>query len=193
MTYSINAFLNLDQMKVNALYIADYLTARGWTLNAVAGMLGNMQTESTINPGIWQNLDEFNYSLGFGLVQWTPATKITDYMTANGWAIGDLAGQLTRFQYEADNNLQYYQTSSYPISFEDFMMSTNTPEWLAQAFLLNYERPANQNQPARSTQARFWYDYLEPLIGGSQGGGGSDYPKFFKGFKPWLYSKKRRF
>lgn len=37
-------------MQVNARYIWAYLQAKGWTLNAVAGVLGNMQSESSINP-----------------------------------------------------------------------------------------------------------------------------------------------
>ena len=40
----------MEQMQVNASYIWAYLQAQGWTLNAVAGMLGNMQSESAINP-----------------------------------------------------------------------------------------------------------------------------------------------
>ena len=70
-----NFYLSEAQMQGNAVEVYDFLVPRGWTLNAIAGMLGNMQTESNINPGIWQNLDYGNYSLGFGLAQWTPATN----------------------------------------------------------------------------------------------------------------------
>ena len=51
---------------VNGLY------NQGFTKNAACGVLGNMQQESGINPGIWQSTN--NISLGYGLVQWTPAT-----------------------------------------------------------------------------------------------------------------------
>ena len=40
----------MEQMQVNARYIWAYLQTQGWTLNAVAGILGNMQSESAINP-----------------------------------------------------------------------------------------------------------------------------------------------
>ena len=40
----------MEQMEVNARYIWAYLQMQGWTLNAVAGVLGNMQSESAINP-----------------------------------------------------------------------------------------------------------------------------------------------
>ena len=48
--YNSSNALNMSQMKVNATYIWNYLREQGWTLNAVAGMLGNMQSESSINP-----------------------------------------------------------------------------------------------------------------------------------------------
>ena len=49
-TYSSSNALNQAQMEINATYIWSALSQQGWTLNAVAGMLGNMQSESTINP-----------------------------------------------------------------------------------------------------------------------------------------------
>jgi Membrane proteins related to metalloendopeptidases len=155
-----NNFLTKEEMTVNANYILNYLTAKGWTKNSVCGMLGNMETESTINPGLWQNRDEWNTSLGFGLVQWTPATKYINWANSNNYEITNIDGQLTRLDYEIDNKIQWIATSSYPMSFQEFKTSTESPEYLAQAFLRNYERPANQNQPNRSTQARYWFDNL---------------------------------
>lgn len=155
-----NQYLSLEEMTINAEYIVSHLMSRGWSKNAVAGMLGNMQTESTINSGLWQNRDEGNLSLGFGLVQWTPATKYIDWANENGYAIDDIDGQLERLEYEIQNKLQWIPTTNYPLSFASFKVSTETPEYLAQAFLKNYERPKNQNQPLRSTQARYWFDNL---------------------------------
>jgi hypothetical protein len=149
-------------MTVNAQYILNDLLGKGWTKESVCGMLGNMETESTINPGIWQNLDANNMSMGFGLVQWTPASKYTDWADSNGYSWGDINGQLHRLQYEIDNSLQWIATSSYDITFQQFKTNSTglSVEDLAQAFLLNYERPADQSQPERSTQARYWYDSL---------------------------------
>lgn len=42
--------LTLEQMKVNVEYIAKSLLSSKWTLQAICGMLGNMQSESSINP-----------------------------------------------------------------------------------------------------------------------------------------------
>ena len=49
-TYNSSNTLTLEQEQINATYIWNALGSQGWTLNAVAGMLGNMQSESTINP-----------------------------------------------------------------------------------------------------------------------------------------------
>ena len=87
-----NKYLSQEEMENNAKEIYTYFKDKGWTLNAIAGVLGNMQQESTINPGLWQSLKEYNYSGGFGLVQWTPATKYTNWAVANGYAIDDGTG-----------------------------------------------------------------------------------------------------
>lgn len=49
-TYDSSNALTMQQMEINAIYIWAYLQNEGWTLNAVAGILGNMQSESSINP-----------------------------------------------------------------------------------------------------------------------------------------------
>lgn len=46
-----NAYLTQAQMDGNAQYIANWLSAKGWTRNSIAGNFGNMQRESNINPG----------------------------------------------------------------------------------------------------------------------------------------------
>lgn len=163
--------LTLDEMTTNGNFILNYLTPKGWTRNAICGMLGNMQTESSINPARWQSDDVGNMSGGVGLVQWTPATKYIDWANSMSYVWQTMESNLERILYEVANGLQWIQTSDYPLSFTEFTQSTETPEYLAQAFIRNYERPADQNQPARSTQARYWWDNL---TGDNGGGGGSD-------------------
>lgn len=155
-----NRYLSIDEMTVNAQEIMNQLTSRGWTKNAVAGMLGNMQTESTINPGVWESLSP-NVNNGYGLVQWTPATKLISWAESEGLDYTSGDAQLQRIDWEVANNQQWIATSQYPMSFQEFKVSTLTPEYLAQVFIRNYERPRNPNQPIRSTQARYWYDNLE--------------------------------
>lgn len=159
---SENRYLTMEEMQTNATYIYWYLSNRGWTINAIAGMLGNMQTESTINPGIWQNL-AVNVGPAFGLVQWDPFTKYTDWCDQNGLDPADMDSALDRIEWELANGEQYYATSDYPESFEEFKVSTKDPYYLGMAFLANYERPAEPNQPARGEQAEYWYTYLSGI------------------------------
>lgn len=124
-------------------------------------MLGNMQTESTINPGLWESRDAYNMNVGFGLVQWTPASKYIDWANERGLDYMDIDSQLKRILYELSNGGQWYSTSNYPLSFASFAQSTATPEYLAAAFIYNYERPANYSTlSTRQTQARYWYNNL---------------------------------
>ena len=163
-----NRFLTGAEMRQNAAYIWRYLAPRGWSIGAVAGMLGNMETESTINPAIWQNLDAGNTSLGYGLVQWTPATKYLDWCAARGLEPSSMDSALARIEWELENGEQFYPTDKYPMTFAEFKISNKRPELLADVFLLNYERPADQDQPRRGTQAREWYQYLGQLDVGSE-------------------------
>lgn len=152
--------LTLDQMKVNATYIRDVLIRRGWTVEAISGMLGNAQSESTINPGRWQRGIEGNLKGGFGLVQWTPASKLIDWAESEGKDYADMDTQLERFRYELDNRLQFYKTAKYPLTFSQYMESTQSPYYLACAWLYNYERPKEYHPEIRGPQGDFWYNYL---------------------------------
>jgi hypothetical protein len=155
-----NRYLSTDEMKNNAAIIYQALTEKGWSVNAIAGMLGNMQSESTINPGIWQSLDEGNYSMGYGLVQWTPATNYTNWATEHGYEISDGDGQLIWIDEVTTQVGQWIATDAYNISFDEFKTSSETPEYLASAFLKNFERAGVEVEEERRTQAAEWYTYL---------------------------------
>ena len=155
-----NRYLSLEEMQNNAVMIRDYFILKGWTLNAICGMLGNIQTESTINPQLWESLDEGNLQGGYGLVQWTPATKYIDWA---GSDYQDGTRQCDRIIYELENNLQWISTSQYPMTFAEFSVSNDTPYNLAMVFIANYERPLDPNQPIRGEQANYWYEYLRGI------------------------------
>ena len=69
-----NNYLSESQMQGNALEVYKYFAGKGWTLNAIGGILGNMEKESNINPGLWQSLNEGNYTgnelYRLGEIQW---------------------------------------------------------------------------------------------------------------------------
>lgn len=50
--------ISIDEMKPNAQYIWQYLGSRGWSKNAVAALLGNLQAESKMSPCVWESLVE---------------------------------------------------------------------------------------------------------------------------------------
>lgn len=164
MVYSGNRYLTMAEMRVNAEYIFAYLTRKGWSKNAICGVLGNMQTESTINPSIWQSLKQGNMSGGYGLVQWTPATKYIDWCSENGLIYFEIDSNLERILYEVENNLQWIHPT---MKFREFTISNKSPYDLAMLFLKHYERPKEPNQPVRGNQANYWFS---TLVGGNPGG-----------------------
>lgn len=161
--YSTNAYLSLSQMRGNAQYVMDFFQARGWSKNAIAAMLGNMQVESTINPGLWQGFDEFDYDGGYGLVQWTPASKYID------WAASDLLitayedykqiePQCLRIIWELENDEQW---ESGILTFYEFSRSTADVRWLSDRFCYGYERPADPDLELRADQSEYWFSLLD--------------------------------
>lgn len=160
--------LPIGQMSQNAKYIYIALTDKGWTKNSIFAMLGNIQAESSINPGRWQNDSVGNVSLGYGLVQWTPSTKYTNWCTERGYSDpSEMDNNLARILYEVENNLQWIATSTYNFSFKEFTTSTKSIDELAKAFLLCYERPADQSeavQTYRSTLANNWANTLSGVV-----------------------------
>lgn len=168
-TYSSNQYLTESQQLENAKYILNFLRSKGWTDNAIFATLGNMQSESSINPGIWEerttDIEGFKAthngrSPGYGLVQWTPYSNYLDWAIREGYTTsqtyGELEPQLLRIIYEVDNGLQWIKTDTYPLSFKEYTQSMMDIEYLAAAFLYNYERPAELPQPKRGTQALEW-------------------------------------
>lgn len=188
--------LTSDQMKVNSKYIYSFLASKGWSTNAVAAMLGNMEAESGLNPGRWQSDSVGNTAAGYGLVQWTPATKYLDWCASEGYSdASEMDSGLNRIIFEAENQLQWIQTEDFSFSFSDFTKSDRNAGELAIAFLLNYERPADQGasvQNYRSELGSKWFEYITEN-GGSSGGesGQIGYRRKRKKFKFILFNKRR--
>lgn len=168
--YSESIALTQSQMEVNAEYIYNYLKHEGWSTNSIAAILGNMQAESSINPGRWQSdrVGGDSSGHGYSLVQWTPYTKYTEWCTSNGYSDpSEMDSALARIRYEVENNIQWIGVGQYSdMSFNDFSKSSESVGTLAKAFLLCYERPADQSEAVqnfRSSLAEAWYSYLTGL------------------------------
>ena len=189
--FNQSSSLSAEEMQVNAIYIYEFLFQQGWTVNAMAGMLGNMQAESALNPGRWQSENVGNYSGGYGLVQWTPATNYTDWCSASGISDpSEMDANLTRIMYELQHGLQWIATAAYPLSFSEFSKSTLPADYLASAFLKNYERAGVEVEAQRQANALSWYEYLNsgviPDIPGQLPG------KKKKGYNFVLFNRQRK-
>ena len=157
---SSNEYLSVSEMTDNAKYIYTFFKNLGWTANAICGMLGNMQRESTLNPGVWQSLDYENYNGGFGLVQWTPATNLTNWASQRGLDRDSIETQCLKIQDEYNTGGQYIPTDDYPLTFQQYSKSTESPEYLAEVFCRNYERAGVEAMDERKENSRYWYDKL---------------------------------
>lgn len=196
-TYDSSGALAWYFMLQNAYYICDYFKDHGWTLNAIAGILGNMEAESTINPGRWQNDDVGNTSGGYGLVQWTPATNYIDWCTSNNLSDpSEMDNNLDRIIYELENGLQWIATSEYSLSFEEFSKSNESAEYLASAFLKCYERAGVEVEDTRRSNASTWYNTLSDYYGSSSGSssdtGNTNTNNNSRRFNFILFNKRRK-
>lgn len=193
--YNSSNALTTEQMKVNAYYIYSALLDKGWSKNAICALLGNMQSESSINPGRWQSdrVGGDSSGHGYSLVQWTPYTKYTNWCSSNGYSDpSEMDTALARIIYEVENKIQWIATSVYDMTFEDFTKSPNSPSILAKAFMLCYERPADQSvtkQNQRGEQANYWYEYLTGMTPSNPD---TENKKKKKRYKFILFDRRRR-
>jgi hypothetical protein len=161
-TYSSNAPLNQSQMTANAQYILNVLVSKyGWSRQSVSALLGNAEIESTINPGRHENGGS-----GFGLLQWTPGSVLINWANSQGLDPNSIDTQISRIIYELNNGIQWYPKGQYQLNFKNFSQNTNSPDWLASAFMYDYERPSAkaiaQTESTRRSNALKWYNLLVP-------------------------------
>lgn len=159
-----NTYLNKTQMLNNAVIIRDFFIEQGWTLNAICGMLGNMESESKMNPYLWQGRsipdDIYTSSKGFGLTQWTPGSKLINWADEQGLPYKDGYTQLQRIVYESQNNLQWSTHNILNMTWDEYIISEESPETLARVFVWAYERPSDPDVELRQEQAAYWYSRL---------------------------------
>ena len=153
-----NQALTQAEMENNATIIIDNYRARGFNDYSIAGILGNMQAESTIEP--WRT--ESGGS-GYGLVQWTPQSVLINHVNTLGLedpTNGDT--QLEVIVHEIQGNpssvKEWFTTSAFINNYissgatSDMIGITgnqflyNDMNWdeqkLALMFMVGYERPS---------------------------------------------------
>ena len=126
-----------------------------------------METESTINPGLWQGReipsDPLTTDKGFGLTQWTPASKLINWANESGLDYTSGFVQMARINFESLNNLQWSTNNLFNYTWEQFIHSTESPEDLAQVFVWAYERPENPDIEKRRRDARKWFEFFKRI------------------------------
>lgn len=157
-----NRYLSQDEMTNNAYCFYYAMSGYGFSLNAIAGMLGNIQKESGINPGIWQDLNP-NPANGFGLVQWTPSSVYTTWADSHGYDHSDGDGQCEWIANETGPEGQWIVTTGYPMTWEEFRTSEEDVSLLAATFEYNFERPLDPESTLAERQqyARHWLSVLQ--------------------------------
>lgn len=178
----LNAELTQEQQETNATWIYAYFAARGWSLNAICGMLGNFEAECTINPNVFEGYRAHDNELGnygYGLPQWTPwlgkTTNTIDEQrnyhgtnnpTYGRWCIDNnkekslMESQCEYLSYGLGGYKKDDRFPEYWLPWEEFKKSTESPDFLAKVFYLCYERSASDSFGARPTYAEEWYAFF---------------------------------
>ncbi|MBO6342196.1 hypothetical protein EY695_02215 [Enterococcus faecalis] len=149
----------------NAWAVWQFLKSKGYSEQAAAGILGNMDQESGIMPDI----DEGGGGPGYGLVQWTSpiagesGRAYVQRLLGQAGISGDyrnITTQLKLLDWHMHNG-QYIPSAAYPYSVAEFKALTDIGT-ATMAFEANFERPA-VTHPERIQMAQYWYNLLKDL------------------------------
>ncbi|MFA9466995.1 MAG: phage tail tip lysozyme, partial [Velocimicrobium sp.] len=171
--------LSPEKQVANAQYIYNYLSdnKRGWSKEAICGLLGNMTQESWFNPGVWQDLN--NTSLGYGIVQWDDATKFLDWAGLDASLTNKMAKKDSKHLMDLELDFLIWSMkpgrgewlpskstkygSPYQMKYKKFIISTKNAGDLALVFHGSYERSSDdaKRKQNRIDFANQWYDLID--------------------------------
>lgn len=173
--------------QTNATNIFNALSALGWTVNAIAAAIGNMQLESYLNPACVyphstypqsiNSLADLDNSIAInvpqteamGLVQWrgygnTPpiGNQIVSYAIRYGYQWYDGEIQMKRLSWEYTDNKKWKTKTIDGVSWtwQTFVSSTQSAEYLANIWMRCYE-VTNSRLPERRSNSAYWYNYFK--------------------------------
>lgn len=172
--------LTQAEMENNADIVIAYYRSQGINDSTIAGILGNMQVESSINP----EREEVG-GQGYGLVQWTPVSVLQNHCNTLGlspYNDGDIQLQVIIKEVLNQNGVgEWYNTQTFFIqnyyntgATQDMIGITGrqfldnemnwTPDKLAIMFMAGYERPSYDPEvnhfDRRMENAIKWYEYM---------------------------------
>lgn len=153
--------INSNEARENALLFYSITGANGWTAEATAATLGNMQHESGMNPWRWQSdsVSMTSSVKGYGLAQFTPA-----YGYIGGYGVGlpgygpnmstseitsgatPLDGQAQSICIARDTAGKYFirkwAPTQFKLSWEQYKQNVDLYNGVG-AWLYNYESPVS--------------------------------------------------
>ena len=157
-----------------------YLKGRGLNDFAAAGVMGNLYAESGLSPTNLENyyesslgmndkeytaaVDDGSYdnfvhdSAGYGLAQWTYWSRkqaLLEHVKSKGVSIGDLSAQLEYL---------WHEMQLYPAMMKH-LHNADSVEKATSAFMLEFERPADQSEAAQWSRANFSHDFYRKYAG----------------------------
>ena len=169
-----------EPMTDNESTIWNALKANGLNDFAIAGIMGNLQAESGLQPKNLQNtynsklgmtdaeyttkVDNGTYNnfvkdlAGYGLAQWTYWSRkqnLLNYAKACGKSIGDLNMQLGFLWHE----MQGYK------SMMNTLKTAKSVREASDVFLLQFEKPADQSESVRVKRAGYGQKYYDKFAG----------------------------
>ena len=164
----------------NATLLHDWAIGQGWTENAAAAMIGNIQVESGLDPACSypkignslatiSNTYASNYpDNAYGLVQWKGRgstdpnnNQLVGYAIRYGYQWYDGEIQLQRLTWEYTNSQKFHPQTVDGVyyTFASFAASTATPETLSKVWMVCYEGTYSVLSN-RQNNARTWYNYF---------------------------------
>lgn len=152
----------------NAIMAAVQLYSYGWTLEAIAGAIGNFVRESNLDP-------QSTGTGGGGLVGWTPLSNLTRWTSYYGYTWYDGEKQIEFIDmgvycsgYDSDSGVpileaQWLPGRVYGITYSDYKTMTQTPESMAELFMKGYEAPGVPALEERKANARKYFEFLQGM------------------------------
>lgn len=193
-----NQYISSSEKEVNANLIYQFFKERmEYEDVAIAGLLGNCDHESQMNPNLWQGREEpANWRTtpqGYGLTQWSPGRLYLNWAGGFDYSTSHFSKQLECWEYESHHPSysqnpvnEWYAPSDhrhpgdmYYVTWQKWGAGWNeerqaydlTPEEAALIFMEDYLRPLESAKypETRKQKARYWYNWI-------QGGGPTPVP-----------------
>lgn len=164
----------------NAQLAFNDLLAAGWTRNAAIACIGNLAAESGLNPCQFEVSYNFSSSRGAGLGQWTPATKLFNYMGGADESIlsdGDkqiefltsTPGQWSTVYVSTSGYSSYYNMSvPYYRNMATFAAANDSIDDMTAAFMCCWERPGASYGQSSITSRRTYANYYDSVLTGGE-------------------------